>query len=126
AIAICALILPGISGSYMLVMLGEYKLILTALHERELPTVLVFMSGMAVGILVFIRFLKWLLHHYRSLTMAALAGIMLGSLRTIWPLNYVEDMSPMLWGQSVLFILLGLGLVIGLEKWGELTKSSAA
>ena len=118
AVAVCALILPGISGSTFLVIMGMYKPILNAVHSRDLITIGVFISGMTVGILSFVRLLKWLLQHYHSYTMAALTGLMLGSLKKVWPLDYVEgsvnmsmDVLPML-----AFILVGITLVFGLEK----------
>jgi putative membrane protein len=84
-IAICAMILPGISGAFILVLLGKYQYILGALIHLELVTVLVFMLGAAVGIVSFANILHWLLDHYHDLTIAALVGFMLGSLRELWP-----------------------------------------
>lgn len=89
AIAICALILPGISGSYILVILGEYSVVLDALHQRDFRSLLIFVSGMIVGILSFIRLLRYFLNHKRGLTMSVLTGVMIGSLRVIWPLRFV-------------------------------------
>lgn len=91
AIAICAMILPGVSGSYMLKVLGQYEHILTALHERDLVTVGVFVLGIAVGITSFVRVLSWLLRHYESSTLAVLTGLMLGSLRSVWPFKADVD-----------------------------------
>lgn len=119
AIAICALVLPGISGAYILVILGEYKIILEALHERQVSTILIFMSGMLVGLFSFIHILKWLLDHHRSFTMAALTGIMLGSLTVVWPLKHVpEGESANILSMTIL-IIIGGGLVLGLEYWGR-------
>lgn len=84
-IAICAMILPGISGAFILVLLGKYQYILGALIHLDIVTVLVFMSGAAVGIVAFANVLRWLLDHYHDLTVAALVGFMLGSLRELWP-----------------------------------------
>jgi len=92
AIAICAMILPGVSGSFLLLMLGQYGYILhkvySLVYERNtdmLSVVAVFLLGIAVGILAFSRFLNYLLERHHDLTMAALTGLMLGSLRKLWP-----------------------------------------
>ncbi len=85
ALAICAMILPGISGAFILVLLGKYEFILGALTSLNIPVILVFMAGAAVGILSFANLLRWLLNHYHDLTVAALVGFMLGSLRKLWP-----------------------------------------
>lgn len=84
-IAISAMILPGISGSFILLLLGKYEQILTAVNERDIVTLGIFMVGCVVGIALFSRFLSWLFHHYHDVTIAALAGFLLGSLRRIWP-----------------------------------------
>jgi len=85
AIAICAMILPGISGSFILVLLGKYKYILDAVATFDLRVLLVFTIGTLSGILLFVRLLSWLLRHHYRITMAALTGLMIGSLRKIWP-----------------------------------------
>lgn len=85
AIAICAMILPGISGSYLLVILGKYHQILEAVNHRDVVTLAVFVAGIATGVLSFVRVVSWLLHTYRRTTLVALTGIMAGALRTVWP-----------------------------------------
>jgi len=85
AIAICAMILPGISGSYLLVILGKYHQILEAVSHRDFVTLAVFVAGIATGVLSFVRIVSWLLHTYRRTTLVALTGIMAGALRTVWP-----------------------------------------
>lgn len=85
AIAICAMILPGISGSFLLVLLGKYEYILRAVNQRDVGTIALVGTGALIGVLAFSHVLGWLLKRYRSLTMAALTGLMLGSLRRIWP-----------------------------------------
>ncbi len=85
AIAICAMILPGISGSYILVILGKYHTILEALNRRDILTIGVFICGIVVGILSFVRIVSWLLHTWRHVTLIALTGVMAGALRTVWP-----------------------------------------
>ena len=85
AIAICAMILPGISGSFILVLLGAYKPILDAVSSKDFKTILIFMAGAVIGLLTFSRVLKWLFKHYKNLTLAALTGFIIGSLNKIWP-----------------------------------------
>jgi putative membrane protein len=84
-LAICAMILPGISGAFILVLLGKYQYILNALTSFDLPVIIVFMLGAATGIISFSNVLRWLLNHHHDLTVAALIGFMLGSLREVWP-----------------------------------------
>lgn len=84
-LAICAMILPGISGSFILVLLGKYHHILHAVNERDLVTIVIFGCGAAVGLMSFARVLGWVFNKYHDLTLALLTGLMLGSLRKIWP-----------------------------------------
>ncbi|WP_299625613.1 DUF368 domain-containing protein [uncultured Tenacibaculum sp.] len=85
AIAICAMILPGISGSFILVLLGAYKPILNAVSSRDIVTILFVALGSIVGLLSFSRILKWLFANYKNYTLAALTGFIIGSLNKIWP-----------------------------------------
>jgi putative membrane protein len=85
AIAICAMILPGISGAFILVLLGKYHYVLEAVNNRDFLTLFIVAAGAGVGLISFIRFLNWLLNKYYDFTMAVLTGFMLGSLRKIWP-----------------------------------------
>jgi len=85
ALAICAMILPGISGSFVLVLLGKYQFILDAVNSRDLATLAVFVSGIAVGIVSFAQVLGYLFRRYHDVTVAVLTGLMLGSLRKVWP-----------------------------------------
>jgi putative membrane protein len=85
AIAICAMILPGISGSFILLLLGKYAFILNAVNELKIGILLIFASGAAVGLILFSNFLSWLLKKYHYLTIGLLAGFMIGSLNKIWP-----------------------------------------
>jgi len=85
AIAICAMILPGISGSFILVLMGKYQYILEAVNQRDFIVLLVVAAGACVGIAAFSRILGWLLSKYHDLMVAFLTGLMLGSLRKIWP-----------------------------------------
>jgi putative membrane protein len=85
SIAICAMILPGISGSFLLLVMGQYEKILGAVNDRDLLTIGLFGAGCIVGLLSFSRLISWLLKHYHSITIAVLSGFMLGSLNKIWP-----------------------------------------
>jgi len=85
ALSICAMILPGISGAFILLLIGIYPRILTAVHELQLLNLVCFAAGAATGLLLFSRLLSWLMHKYVARTLAFLAGILLGSLKIIWP-----------------------------------------
>ncbi len=85
AVAICAMILPGISGSFILLILGQYDYVLSAVSERNIAPLIFVAAGCAVGILLFARLLSWMLKHYYTVTVAALVGFMVGSLWKIWP-----------------------------------------
>jgi putative membrane protein len=91
ALAICAMILPGISGSYILLLLGVYKPVLDAIHEKDFKILGVLMVGAVVGLLSFSRLLKWLFDHYQNLTLAALTGFIIGSLNKIWPWKLILE-----------------------------------
>ncbi|WP_346854897.1 DUF368 domain-containing protein [uncultured Draconibacterium sp.] len=91
AIAICAMILPGISGSFILVLLGMYKFILEAVGDVNIAVIGTFMVGAAVGIISFSNVLSWLLKKYHNLTIAVLAGFMVGSLNKVWPWKEVTE-----------------------------------
>ncbi|MFT5652585.1 MAG: putative membrane protein [Psychromonas sp.] len=85
AIAICAMILPGISGSFILLLLGVYSHVLGAIKALDLTTLALFGSGCVVGLLSFVRILTWLLDHYHQRIIALLAGFIAGSLYLVWP-----------------------------------------
>lgn len=85
AIAICAMILPGISGSFILVLLGLYPVVLGAVKAFDLGVMLIFASGCLVGLLSFSRLLSWVLQRWRDFTLAFLTGLMVGSLNKVWP-----------------------------------------
>lgn len=91
SLAIIAMILPGISGSFILVLLGAYKPILNAIHEKNLQLLFIVASGAIVGLLSFSRILKWLFNHYKNLTLAVLTGFLIGSLNKIWPWKEVLE-----------------------------------
>lgn len=85
AIAICAMILPGISGSFLLLVMGQYERIIGAVNEKDFLIIIVFGSGCLVGILAFSRVVSYLLKHYHAVTIGVLSGFMVGSLNKIWP-----------------------------------------
>lgn len=87
AIAICTMILPGISGSFILLILGKYEYIMRAVSEMNIPVLVVFAAGCVIGILAFSKFLHWLLARYERPTMLVLVGFVLGSLVKVWPWN---------------------------------------
>lgn len=145
SIAICAMILPGISGSFILLILGKYAYILDAVNQRDLGVIAVFGLGCIVGLLSFARVISWLLHKYHDVAVALLAGFMIGSLNKIWPWkevlqtridskgeevpfitknilpgDYLEatSMEPLL-VQALLFMLLGIGIVVVLEQFAN-------
>lgn len=85
AIAICAMILPGISGAFILLLLGKYQYIMHAVGEFNIPVIVVFVIGAAAGIISFSHLLSWLLKHWHDVTVAVLMGFMVGSLNKVWP-----------------------------------------
>lgn len=85
AIAICAMILPGISGSFLLVVLGMYGPVLTAVSSRDVVSLLAFLAGTVIGLALFSQLLHWALGQHYDNVMAVLIGLMLGSLRVLWP-----------------------------------------
>lgn len=91
ALAVCAMILPGISGAFILVLLGSYKTILDAVHERDIKIILTVGVGAIFGLLSFARLLKWMFNHYKNITLALLTGFILGSLNKIWPWKKVLE-----------------------------------
>lgn len=112
-IAICAMILPGISGSFLLLLLGQYQYMLNALNSRNLIEIFVFVIGAAIGILGFSKLLNYLLERYESATMAFLIGIMVGTLRL--PLNQISTNNGSLI-LCILFALIAFVIIIVLEK----------
>ena len=90
-IAICAMILPGISGSFILVLLGMYGPVLAMVESFHLPSLLVLGSGAVCGLLAFSRLLNWLLTRFHTLCMALLTGFLIGSLLVVWPWKVAHD-----------------------------------
>ncbi|KID54674.1 membrane protein [Pseudoalteromonas luteoviolacea] len=142
SIAICAMILPGISGSFILLLLGMYGHVLTALNDRDVFLIGLFLLGCICGLMVFSRFLSWLLARYEQVTFALLAGFLVGSLNMLWPWKKVvstyvnssgiekplmqKNISPMeftqLTGQDaqlaicIALAIFGLVLILALDK----------
>jgi len=85
SIAICAMILPGISGSFILIILGAYKTLSDALNDFDIKKILIFTAGAVVGLLSFSHILKWLFKNYHNSTLALLTGFIFGSLNKVWP-----------------------------------------
>jgi putative membrane protein len=84
-VAISAMLLPGISGSFILLILGKYAYIIEALGSFNLPVIVTFCAGIACGLVVFSRAITWLLRHYHQATLLLIKGILIGSLWIIWP-----------------------------------------
>jgi len=101
AVAICAMILPGISGSYILVLLGKYQYVLDAVNHRDFLVLGLVAAGACVGIIAFSRILGWLLKNYHDLMVATLTGLMIGSLRKVWPWKETLESVIDLHGQMV-------------------------
>tara|TARA_R110002167_G_scaffold78913_4_gene218083 strand:- start:1884 stop:2813 length:930 start_codon:yes stop_codon:yes gene_type:complete len=145
SLAICAMILPGISGSFILLLLGLYGPIMGAIKAFDLQILGLFLAGCTLGLLSFSHLLAWMFRHYHDLTLALLTGVMLGSLNKVWPWKYTTDYrinshgesiplvqdnvwplsyqaltgeESMLWGSLVL-MLLGAVAVYMLERYGN-------
>lgn len=149
AIAICAMILPGISGAFILLLMGKYTYILTAVTQFNIGIILLFVFGAVAGIISFSHLLSWLLKNYHTLTVSLLTGFMVGSLNKVWPWKetletYVDshgakqvlvetNVSPMkfetltnsnalLW-QAVIMCVVGFLLIWGIEYIGKKLKA---
>ncbi|MEX2567641.1 MAG: DUF368 domain-containing protein [Cyclobacteriaceae bacterium] len=142
AIAICAMILPGISGSFLLLILGKYEFILQAVNDKNVMVLMIFALGCISGLLLFSRVISYFLKNFHAVTLSFLSGFMLGSINKIWPWKRVltyrissegiqkplltENISPHLYlmetGQesqfllAILAFLIGVILVVGIER----------
>lgn len=146
AIAICAMILPGISGSFILVLMGSYHIVLNALHDKDLAMIGLFASGCMIGILSFARLLKYLFSKFKEITVSLLTGFMIGSLYKVWPwkvnvgsapvvvhsdgredwmtanvLPVNFDGEPLVW-QAIVCLLTGFFLIVILERFAPKEK----
>lgn len=142
-IAICAMILPGISGAFILVLLGKYQDVLAAVTGLDIPRLVIFLLGAIVGISLFSRVLGWLFRRFHDATIALMIGLMLGSLRKLWPwkaeLGGMGGNSPEIgelvmnvlpaWSMETFLVIgvavLGFGLVVGLEGLAARRKEVA-
>jgi putative membrane protein len=120
ALAICAMILPGISGSFILVLIGMYTEVIGAVNDRHLVALGATTAGCIVGLALFSSVLTWSLEQHHDLVIAAMVGLMLGSLRVLWPwpggTNTTDLASPS--GDvaiPILLALLGVAVVVGVE-----------
>lgn len=139
AIAICAMILPGISGSFILLILGKYEFIMRSISElasgvdfgKNLMIIGIFLIGACVGILAFSKFLHWLLARWNKETLIVLAGFIIGSLVKVWPWSNTEAIKasqsltgdasmidPQI-GSAIIFALIGFCMVTGIELIGK-------
>lgn len=104
AIAICAMILPGISGSFILLLLGSYELVLTAIKDVKLSVIGTFGIGCVIGLLSFSKLLSWMFKKYHDLTIALLTGFLVGSLNKIWPWKITSSFRTNSHGEEVPFL----------------------
>jgi len=111
SIAICAMILPGISGSFILLLMGLYAPVLAAVKGLELDIMFIFALGAGLGLMLFSRLLSWLLHHYQDLMFSLLTGFMLGALLKVWP-----------WKETISFRLNSKGLEVPFEQFNRLPE----
>lgn len=126
AIAICAMILPGISGSFILLLMGKYEYILAAVNDLNVAVLIVFLAGAAVGIVCFSHFLSWLLKHFYTIAICVLSGFMIGSLVKIWPWQDIQASGvsfPTLPGEhiglAILFAAIGISIVFIIEYFAK-------
>jgi len=102
AIAICAMVLPGISGSFILVLMGSYKTVIDAIDEKDFKILITMALGMIFGILSFARVLKWMFDNHKNITLALLTGFILGSLNKIWPWKRILETKTI--GKKIIII----------------------
>lgn len=138
AIAICAMILPGISGSFILLILGKYQYIMGCISDlvkgidfgHNLLILCVFLVGAVIGILGFSRFLHWLLARWHKQTLIVLAGFIIGSLVKIWPwsnpeaIAQTEAAGSLMAGSAAAFAIIGFSLVTAIESAGKLATKA--
>ncbi len=132
AIAVCALVLPGLSGSFMLVLMSKYDVALAAVAARDLTVIAPLMLGGVIGILSFARMMSYLLKRYHDPLLALLTGFILGSLRKVWPYTAADGVTgtwpwlatgPNPWGLALL-IVGGVAAVLLLERAGRSRRAS--
>lgn len=141
AFAICAMILPGISGAFILLLLGQYTTILQAVKTIQISTLIPVAIGAIIGLISFSKLLKYLFHQWKNQTLAVLTGFVIGALYKVWPWKkvlstytdshgelqplqeiainpFAYESNPFIW-QSVVFFILGISIVFVLEKLGK-------
>ena len=132
AVAVCALVVPGVSGSFLLLAVGLYSTTLGAVAARDLTYVVAFALGAVVGLGTFVRLLRWLLERHRGTTLLVMAGLMTGSLRALWPWQsgqgaatgtgpVVAPYDPV--AGPVLLALLGVAVVAAVTGWQSRQQS---
>ena len=112
-VAICAMILPGISGAFILLLLGQYEFLVGKIHELDFIIIGTFGLGAIIGLLSFSKILDKLLNNYHNLTISFLVGLMLGSLRTPWIEINSTEYSIL---NVILFVIIGSAIVLFIEK----------
>ena len=120
AVAVCALVLPGVSGSFLLLSIGLYQPTIEAVNNRDLAYLGVFALGAMVGLGSFVVVLQWLLAHHHRVTLLVMAGLMAGSTRALWPWQ-TEERVLLAPGDNVLaligLVVVGAAIVFGLMRW---------
>lgn len=114
SVAVCALVLPGVSGSFFLLTLGLYEPTISALNDRDLGYIALFATGAVIGLGVFVKVLQWLLEHRRRITLAVMTGVMAGCLRALWPWqNEQRELVEPSGGAAItlLFLVVGVAAV---------------
>ena len=124
ALAICAMILPGISGSFILLLVGQYERAVEAIDDRAFGTIGLYAIGAIVGLLVFVRVLRWLLDRYHDDVAAVLVGFIAGSVPRLWPwTSCVDCADPALVaptgdiGIAIALTVAGAAAILGFERW---------
>lgn len=112
-IAICAMLLPGISGSSLLLLLGQYEYMIDAIHKIAVVDLIVFIAGAVVGFMTMSRVIKYMLEHHKQLTVATLIGIMLGSMRV--PLRQIVSVPTHMLPVCLIIAVIGMAIVIIIE-----------
>ena len=146
SIAICAMILPGISGSFILLLLGAYPTVISAVSDRDFSILSIFALGCVIGLMLFSRMLNWMFKHVKNVTIAVLTGFLIGSMNKLWPWKVNVGDSPIMthsdgrqdWLQNnvmpadfptepqivgvVLLALLGFALIFIMERFASSTQ----
>lgn len=130
ALAICAMILPGISGSLILLLIGMYAAVLAAVNDRDFATLGMFIVGAVVGLAVFSQILYWALTNHHDLVLAVLVGLMAGSLRVLWPWPEGVDSSELAGpegdaGVVALAAVIGLVFVYGVSRLARVRETAS-